>query len=293
MIMSDTEAANVGADYEWTMVDRPIGSSAVLLNPTTPTPSFTVDAAGAEGSYKIRCLVNSTDEAFIILGFPLPNTGARIPSHQEEDGYNAGGSTDGWHESQTSWMRAANERLPYLLTADPSAGGGVAAPVGSLGLRNNAGVGEVWKKAGGGNTDWTLVGSDTGEEGVAQDTITASASVGIPYDEATTIEATLGVHLFDGSLVAVSAHLVEPLTGGTVTVNVHTPSNSPALTVVLNGTNPQSHIATDDEGDLPVYEGDEIYIEVVINNYVNDKIGNPETGLVVNLGFHRHAIAAL
>lgn len=41
-------------------------------------------------------------------------------------------------------------------SADPTAGGGVAAPVGSIYLRTN---GTLWQKIGAGDTAWTLVGS--------------------------------------------------------------------------------------------------------------------------------------
>ncbi len=40
------------------------------------------------------------------------------------------------------------------LTVDPTAGGGVAAPLGSLGLRDD---GAVYRKSGAGNTDWTAL----------------------------------------------------------------------------------------------------------------------------------------
>lgn len=43
------------------------------------------------------------------------------------------------------------------LTVDPTAGAGVAAPVGSVGVRDNAGVGEIWAKIGAANTAWTNV----------------------------------------------------------------------------------------------------------------------------------------
>lgn len=55
------------------------------------------------------------------------------------------------------------------LVVDPTAGGGVAANIGSLGLRDNAGVGEAWFKFGAadtawvnilfGNTGWQLLGN--------------------------------------------------------------------------------------------------------------------------------------
>lgn len=40
------------------------------------------------------------------------------------------------------------------LLADPSSGGGISAPIGSIGLRNNAGSGEGWLKVGAANTAW-------------------------------------------------------------------------------------------------------------------------------------------
>jgi hypothetical protein len=42
-------------------------------------------------------------------------------------------------------------------TADPSAGGGVIQPLGSLYLRKNDTAGELWCKTGAGNTAWTKV----------------------------------------------------------------------------------------------------------------------------------------
>lgn len=43
------------------------------------------------------------------------------------------------------------------LTVDPSAGGGVVAPIGSVGLRDNAGTGEAWFKIGAADTAWSNV----------------------------------------------------------------------------------------------------------------------------------------
>jgi len=40
------------------------------------------------------------------------------------------------------------------LTVDPSAGAGIAAPVGSIGMRNNGGIGEHWLKIGSADTAW-------------------------------------------------------------------------------------------------------------------------------------------
>ena len=40
------------------------------------------------------------------------------------------------------------------LTVDPSAGAGLAAPVGSIGVRDNSSVGELWLKYGSADTAW-------------------------------------------------------------------------------------------------------------------------------------------
>lgn len=48
-------------------------------------------------------------------------------------------------------------KIMRTLTVDPSAGGGIAAPVGSMGFRDNSNVGEVWSKTGTGDTDWKIV----------------------------------------------------------------------------------------------------------------------------------------
>lgn len=58
------------------------------------------------------------------------------------------------------------------LTVDPTAGAGIVAPVGSIGLRDNAGTGEGWFKTAAGNTAWSnfLTGSSgwaiTGNSGL-------------------------------------------------------------------------------------------------------------------------------
>ena len=39
-------------------------------------------------------------------------------------------------------------------TADPSAGGGVVAPIGSIYMRDNSSTGELWSKTGAADTAW-------------------------------------------------------------------------------------------------------------------------------------------
>lgn len=106
--LEDTEPLNVGAAYSWVFEDKPIGSSTNLINPTSATPSFIPDISG---SYRVRATVNGTDSSFDILAVPLANTGGRIPSFEEEEGYDEAGNTKGWHEAMTVWMRAVDALL--------------------------------------------------------------------------------------------------------------------------------------------------------------------------------------
>lgn len=107
--LSDTEAANVGASYQWTLLDTPIGSTVALVGDTTPTPTFTAPPTNFAGTIRFRCLVNGVDSAVRYAAVLLPNTSSRIPAYLEkagELGWNAGGNTVGWHEAMTVSMRA-------------------------------------------------------------------------------------------------------------------------------------------------------------------------------------------
>jgi len=106
--MSDTVVGNVGSPYLWTLDDKPIDSVTTLTNPTTTTPTFIPDETG---SYKITCLVAGLYSSFEIIAVPLDNTGARIPSFQEELGYDGAGNTKGWHEALTVFMRETDVLL--------------------------------------------------------------------------------------------------------------------------------------------------------------------------------------
>jgi len=154
----DTAPENSEEDYEWFIDESPLDSSVSLINPTTATPTMTVpsDADAESGTIVVRASVaNGMYEQNIRVSLPMPNTAARISGYGEETESNANGNTKGWHRAQTDWMRAANRRLPYLLTTDPSVTG-VAAPIGSLGSRDNAGTGELWLKTGVADTAWAL-----------------------------------------------------------------------------------------------------------------------------------------
>jgi hypothetical protein len=52
-------------------------------------------------------------------------------------------------------LKLSDDKEMRTISVDPSAGAGVAASVGSIALRNNAGSGEGWFKVGAANTAWT------------------------------------------------------------------------------------------------------------------------------------------
>ncbi len=56
-----------------------------------------------------------------------------------------------------SGFKLYDDKQYLSLTVDPTAGAGIAAPIGSLGQRSNAGVGESWFKVGAANTAWTNI----------------------------------------------------------------------------------------------------------------------------------------
>ena len=113
--LSDSEGANSGAVYFWAFDDTPIGTSPTLLNHTTATPSFVADADPTlAGSYRIRCTVNGSFVSVEILAVPLAITGARIPSFEEENQYDAAGNVKGWHEAMTAFMRDVDTALGNL-----------------------------------------------------------------------------------------------------------------------------------------------------------------------------------
>ena len=66
------------------------------------------------------------------------------------------GATGQWKTTDGT-LTTPLANLHYLKhgTADPSAGAGVASPIGSIYGRNNSGVGELWLKTGAADTAWT------------------------------------------------------------------------------------------------------------------------------------------
>jgi hypothetical protein len=95
--LTDAQAANSGASYQWAMDAKPVGSSASIINPTLATASFTCDVAG---SYRILCTVNGTLVKDETLAVELPTSGLRIPAFKEGEvtnRYTGEGNVQGWH----------------------------------------------------------------------------------------------------------------------------------------------------------------------------------------------------
>jgi hypothetical protein len=89
----------------WTLLDRPVGSAAVLTTPTMAASTFTADK---EGTYLIRLSVNnneSTDTAIAAVLNTL--TGIRIPAAQER----LEASSRGWAESLNNILISYEEEL--------------------------------------------------------------------------------------------------------------------------------------------------------------------------------------
>lgn len=57
----------------------------------------------------------------------------------------------------TQGFKLYDDKIVRSLSADPTAGAGIAAPVGSVGFRSNAGAGEMWLKTGAADTAWELL----------------------------------------------------------------------------------------------------------------------------------------
>jgi hypothetical protein len=94
-----------------------------------------VDAAGLEGSYKIRCLVNGVDQAEEIIATVTPNLLSRIPAFTEEGvEYDAAGNAKGWHPAISKHMRATDAAVGSVPAhaASHQDGGGDEINVGGL-----------------------------------------------------------------------------------------------------------------------------------------------------------------
>lgn len=113
--LSDAEPLNSGATYFWEIEDAPIGTAPTMINHTTATPHFFVDADAAKaGTYRVKATVNGAESSVEALAKPLANTGGRIPSYQETLQYDGAGNAKGWHEAQTVFQRAVDAELGEL-----------------------------------------------------------------------------------------------------------------------------------------------------------------------------------
>lgn len=108
--LSDTEPANSSASYVWEIEEWPLDAAMpTLLNPTTPTPSFTVDAnASLDGSYRIKCIVDGVFSAIEVYAKPLTFLGTRNIGFQEQEEYDFAGNARGWMEAETRFRRAVD-----------------------------------------------------------------------------------------------------------------------------------------------------------------------------------------
>lgn len=87
---------NIGGEvtYAWTLLDKPVGSAAVLTNPVIVNPAFTADC---EGSYRLQLVVNAglaTEDTDIVIAAVLQvKSRRRVPAALEETEADA---SDGW-----------------------------------------------------------------------------------------------------------------------------------------------------------------------------------------------------
>lgn len=93
-------------------------------------------------------------------------------------------------------------------------------------------------------------------------------------------EATLGRVVVQGSLIGVSAEITEPVTAGTVDVNVKV-NGVVKLTVQLSTSDPTLKLTSVAPGVHPIASGDQVSVEVVGTSYAN--AGSLPAGLTVNV----------
>jgi hypothetical protein len=172
---------------------------------------------------------------------------------------------------------ASNPRI-LAGVVDPSAGGGVAAPEGSLYLRFVSAAGETWYKSSTGDTDWTLSAAGGGPSAtVFSKVATFGVGIGVSTQEATTGRVT-----YDGSLAGLSIHDEEATVAGTLTVNVKVNGVTKLTAFLESVTNTEYNFATATVGTHPLLQGDEITVEV-IGDGAYDNTPSGVAGIVVNV----------
>ena len=106
----DTEAANAGASYEWSVLTRPVDSTFELADEDTATPAG--PDPDVPGTVWIMCQATIDGVTLhSVLGFAVntPNLGQRIPGFGEGREWNEGGNEQGWAAALASFMLAADE----------------------------------------------------------------------------------------------------------------------------------------------------------------------------------------
>lgn len=106
-----------------------------------------------------------------------------------------------------------------------------------------------------------------------------TATFGVPIGGSSD-EATLGRVIYPGSIVAISAELTIPMTGGTVTVNVKV-NGTTVMTVVLQSSDPPYKQLTAAPGAIPISTTNQISVEVIGAGHTNTP--SIASGLTVNI----------
>jgi hypothetical protein len=142
----------------------------------------------------------------------------------------------------TKGFKLTDSKEMRTISVDPSSGAGVAAAIGSIALRNNAGAGELWLKSGAADTAWTkLMGTITlpvtaANGGTGQD---SSAWSGIPHVSGGTWSASAIVNAdIDAAAGIVDTKLATISTAGKVSnsATTATDANTNSAIVARDGS---------------------------------------------------------
>ncbi len=178
--LTDLAGGNSGASYVWSLVTKPVSSAATLTGALTDAASFVPDVTG---TYRVRCTVNSSFVRDVFIAVALPRTLSRVPAFQEEeDSYDAPGNTQGWHPSQTAFMRAVDAALPAAWTIgtygfyqvdydngdDAKSGFSLGAPNANVAVKTLARLLEVLPRFGGGRNVVILIKPRSGGASYAE-----------------------------------------------------------------------------------------------------------------------------
>jgi hypothetical protein len=156
-------------------------------------------------------------------------------------------------------------------TADPSAGGGVAAPEGSIYLRFVATAGELYVKEGAADTAWTLMDPHAavarewlGEKWVQNDVAASQSNVDLFALVSTSFDDLKMIR--SGSIVGITTRLTQAITDATadsLVVAVTVNGGTGTLDISHNsGSNPSGGEATQAKGIDTFAAGDLVGVEL-------------------------------